>query len=88
MSPSSHLQDPGSDVDTKLETLDKVQQQRFDVHDVRNNCGLRSFVEEVCHLRYEARRFFFEFFSEEEDISKDKEIILMDRVGYKDLAQQ
>ena len=47
---------------------------------MENDSGLRLFVEEVCHLHYEARRFFFEFFEEEEHISKDKEIILIDRV--------
>ena len=45
-----------------------------------SNLRLRPFVEDVCYLHYEPRRFFFEFFNEEEDISKDKEIILMDKV--------
>lgn len=50
---------------------------------MKEDSGLRSFVEDICRLDYEARRFFFEFFSDEEEISKDKEIILMDRVKLK-----
>lgn len=57
-----------------------MKKERFRTYDVQEDTNLRSFVEEECHLHYEPRRIFFEFFSDEEDISKDKEIILMNKV--------
>ena len=69
--------DSGPDIN---ESLTKVEEGRFRIYNVEEDSSLRPFVEDVCHLHYEPRRFFFEFFNEEEDISKDKEIILMDKV--------
>ena len=57
-----------------------MKKERFRIYNVEEDSKLKSFAEDVCHLHYDPRRFFFEFFSEEEDISKDKEIILMDKV--------
>ena len=47
---------------------------------MKEDIDLRSFVEEVHKLEYNARKFFFEFTSREEEITDDKEVILMNKV--------
>ena len=72
------LQEPASSSDT----LDSVKPERFQVLNVDEDCNLRFFVKSVHGLKYEARRFFFEFVSREEEVTDDKEIILLDKVNY------
>ena len=49
---------------------------------MKKTCSLRDFVEKTHQLvPYNPRRFFFEFIGAKEDITDDKEIILMDKVS-------
>ena len=51
---------------------------------MKKTCTLRDFVEKTHQLvPYNPRRFFFEFVSAKEEITDDKEIILMERVSEK-----
>ena len=61
--------------------LESIDSGRLEILNVNKICSLRDFVEKIHHLvPYNPRRFFFEFISAEEDISDDKEIIIMDKV--------
>lgn len=60
--------------------LTRVDLDRFRILEVKEDIDLRSFVEENHKLQYNARKFFFEFTSREEDIGDDKEVILMNKV--------
>ena len=73
-----YLQDLGSD----SENLELIDSERLEILDVKKTCSLRDFVEKTHQLvPYNPRRFFFEFDSANEDISDDKEIILIDKVS-------
>ena len=73
-----YLQDLGSDTDN----LEPVDSGRLEILDVKETCSLRDFVEKTHQLvPYNPRRFFFEFVGAKENITDDKEIILMDKVG-------
>ena len=72
------LQDLGSDTDN----LEPVDPGRLEILNVKKTCSLRNFVEKTHKLvPYNPRRFFFEFVGANENISDDKEIILMDKVS-------
>ena len=59
-----------------------VDAERLEILDVLKTCSLRDFVENTHQLKpYNPRRFFFEFSSAKEEITDDKEIILMDKVS-------
>ena len=63
---------------TKLtEDLDCVDPKRFKLYHVDMDCELGYFIAE-CDLPYRVGSVYYEFFREEEDITEDKEIILMD----------
>ena len=62
--------------------MESVKSKRFDILNVKKTCTLRDFVEKTHQLvPYNPRRFFFEFVSAEEEITDDKEIILMNKVS-------
>ena len=79
------LQDLSSSND---DGLTRVGIDRFRVLEVEEDVDLRSFVEEQHKLEYNARKFFFEFTSREEEIGDDKEIILMDKVQCNQAREQ
>ena len=61
--------------------LEPIDSGRLEILNVNKTCSLRDFVEKIHQLvPYNPRRFFFEFVSAEEDISDDKQIIIMDKV--------
>ena len=65
--------------------LTRVDLHRFRILDVKEDIDLRSFVEDQYKLQYNARKFFFEFTTREEEIGDDKEVILMNKVALLDL---
>ena len=72
------LQDLGSDTDN----LEPVESGRLEILDVEDTCSLRDFVEKTHQLvPYNPRRLFFEFVGANENISDDKEIILIEKVS-------
>jgi hypothetical protein len=74
------MQELGSDNDNL--DLEPVDSGRLEILDVNKTCSLRDFVEKTHQLvPYNPRRFFFEFTCDKEDITDDKEIILMDKVS-------
>ena len=74
-----YLQDLGPETDN-LEAQ-PVDSKRLEILDVNTTCSLREFVEKTHQLvPYQPRRFFFEFVSAKEEITDDKEIILLKKV--------
>ena len=72
-----NIQNLGSDTDD----LEAVDSGRLEILNVNKTCSLRDFVEKTHQLvPYKPRRFFFEFVSSKEEITDDKEIILLHKV--------
>ena len=66
--------------------LTRVDLHHFRILEVKEDIDLRSLVEEQYKLQYNARKFFFEFTTREEEIGDDKEVILMAKVAVLDLS--
>ena len=67
-----------------MDNLESVDSGRLEILNINKTCSLRDFVEKTHQLvPYNPRRFFFEFTSAKENITDDKEIILMNKVSAK-----
>ena len=66
---------------SRSDGLKRVDLHRFRILEVKEDIDLRSFVEEKHKLQYNARKFFFEFTTREEEIGDDKEVVLMTKVA-------
>ena len=69
------------DIQTKEQLkLKLITDRKLEVYPVEQNCELREFVTELLNIKFRKGHAFYELTHEKEDVSEDKELIILYKV--------